>query len=215
MLIKRIICKVKDGQRDSFSEYQQQWSRLSSVKGFMGQLGGWKNKQPFVACVYAFWETRKAYEIFMEEVHDVIFSTFGQGSTYSSIDVDLYEEVGSVLKSVIEMRAVMRQSQYFRVSLGVLKGNKKAHFILQQEQIWNPGMAATAGMVGGTYAFSLKDKNHFLVLTGWKDEVYHHRYYVDRRFPDLYRSANSSEDVIRISADEFKVENAWRVLKDL
>ncbi|MCA1058878.1 YdbC family protein [Rossellomorea aquimaris] len=214
MLIKRINCKVNDDQRDAFSEYQQQWGRLSSVKGFMGQLGGWSNKQPNVACVYAFWETRKAYEIFMEEVHDMIFSTFGQGSTYSSIDVDVFDEVGSVLKTVNEMRAVIMQSQCVRISLVDLKGNKKEHFILQQEQIWNPGMAATAGMVGGTYAFSLKDKNHFLVLTGWKDEVYH-RYYVDRRFPDLYRSANPSEDVIRISADEFKVENAWRVLKDL
>jgi Domain of unknown function (DUF4937 len=163
MLIKRIICRVREDQKESFSKYQQQWNRLSSVKGFIGQFGGWKNGQPLTACVYAFWETRKDYDRFMEKVHDVIFLNSGQGSTYSSIDVRLYD--GNEL-GVMEEMSDLIESQYIRVSLGQVQQDKKLNFVKKQEEIWNPGMTAADGMMGGVYAFSLEEEDRFIVLTG-------------------------------------------------
>ncbi|WP_396265762.1 DUF4937 domain-containing protein [Halobacillus shinanisalinarum] len=41
MIIKRILCKVKEGQQAAFSQHQQEWQPIRKVEGFLGQLGGW------------------------------------------------------------------------------------------------------------------------------------------------------------------------------
>jgi hypothetical protein len=87
MILKRITCKVKEGQKEKFYEHQKQWKPLSEWKVFLGQIGGWSVKQPLTAYVYAFWENQADYDQFMEEEHDQIFVKSGQKSSYESIDV--------------------------------------------------------------------------------------------------------------------------------
>lgn len=91
MLIKSIRCQVADEKKESFSRGQTEWQLLSHVDGFLGQVGGWCEQDPNMAWIVAFWESRTAYQHFMKEVHDKIFLESGQGKTYSSIQVDLFE----------------------------------------------------------------------------------------------------------------------------
>lgn len=93
MFIKRISCRVKEDQTDVFSKSQEQWQSVNTIKGFLGQLGGWSIKNEFTACIFSFWENKDAYTYFMDNVHDGIFFNTNQSSTYLSIDVELFEEV--------------------------------------------------------------------------------------------------------------------------
>ncbi|WP_213371770.1 YdbC family protein [Mesobacillus boroniphilus] len=91
MLIKSIRCQVEEQKKDLFSKGQTQWEPLCYEIGFLGQLGGWCEKDPNKAWIIAFWENPSAYQQFMKEVHDRIFLDSGQGKTYSSIDVVFFE----------------------------------------------------------------------------------------------------------------------------
>ncbi|MGG1575111.1 DUF4937 domain-containing protein [Fictibacillus sp. NRS-1165] len=97
MLIKRISCKVIEGQMDSFYDSQKQWKSLSRVNGFIGQVGGWSKRHPLTASIYAFWESQGDYDFFMGEIHDQIFVQSRQGNTYSSIEVDMFQEEKRIL----------------------------------------------------------------------------------------------------------------------
>ncbi|WP_226673804.1 YdbC family protein [Rossellomorea aquimaris] len=211
MLIKRITCRVREYQKESFFESQKQWSRLHSVKGFIGQLGGWRYDPNLTACVFAFWETRKDYDLFMEKTHDEIFFDSAQGSTYSSIEVQLYEGFGSALNSAGEMSDLIRQSQYIRVTVGQGEEDKKENSDNTQEATWNSGRAGAQGLIGGTYAFSQQEVNQFLVLTGWKDEI-SYRKNLESDF-SLTSAEEPLKDFVEIKTEGMHVENAWRVLK--
>lgn len=91
MLIKSIRCQVEEQKKEFFSKGQTQWEPLSHMKGFLGQLGGWCEKDSNLAWIIAFWEYPSAYQQFMKEVHDRIFFDSGQGKTYDTISVDFFE----------------------------------------------------------------------------------------------------------------------------
>lgn len=94
LLVKYIRCEVEEEKRAAFSKAQGEWDRLSEVDGFLGQFGGWSGSGE--AVILAFWDSRQAYQYFMEHVHDTIFLENNQGKTYRSITVKLYE--GEVFK---------------------------------------------------------------------------------------------------------------------
>jgi len=94
LLFKYIRCEVEEEKRAAFSKVQEEWNRLSEVDGFLGQLGGWSESGE--AVILGFWESRQAYQHFMEHVHDTIFLENNQGKTYRSIAVTMYE--GEVYK---------------------------------------------------------------------------------------------------------------------
>lgn len=94
LLVKYIRCEVEEEKRAAFSKAQEEWNRLSEVDGFLGQLGGWSESGE--AVILGFWESRQAYQHFMEHVHDTIFLENNQGKTYRSIAVTMYE--GEVFK---------------------------------------------------------------------------------------------------------------------
>lgn len=176
MIIKKIACKVKENQKEIFYEHQKQWKSLSKVKGFLGQIGGWSIKQPLTACIYSFWENQTYYQKFMEEQHDQIFVNSGQEITYEAIDVSLYQEELKIPGSTDNIVNVLETGNYIRIFLSRVKEHKINHFVDMQKNIWNIGMQKSEGMLGGIFACSQKQKNEFLVLTGWKNEVYHQKY---------------------------------------
>jgi hypothetical protein len=89
LLFKYIRCQVEEEKRTAFSKAQEEWDRLSEVDGFLGQFGGWSGSGE--AIILAFWESSKAYQHFMEHIHDTIFLENNQWKTYRSITVTLYE----------------------------------------------------------------------------------------------------------------------------
>ncbi|MEH7108850.1 YdbC family protein [Bacillus sp. JJ1764] len=210
MMIKRISCTVKEGKRDIFYEYQKQWEPISKVKGFLGQVGGWCETQPLTACIYSFWESQTDYQYFMMEVHDRIYVNSGQESTCTSIDVNLFQEKLRMSGLEDHFVNVLRNGHFFRVTLSQVKEQKTEHFVEMQKKVWNLGMEKAEGMLGGTFAFSQKESNYFLVLTGWKSENLHQKY-IENDFPELLKTAKPKNDVLELTGEKFNVEEAWRV----
>lgn len=166
MIIKRILCEVNEGQKDTFYEEQKQWTPLSTVKGFLGQVGGWSKKHPLTAYVYSFWESQTHYDCFMQHIHDEIFIHSGQKETCTSIKVNLFQEKLSIPGIEEQMDKVLKNTNYIRVALAHVKEHKLPHFVEIQKKIWNAGMKKAEGVLGGTFAYSQKDSSHFLVLSG-------------------------------------------------
>ncbi|PLR85274.1 hypothetical protein CVD23_10015 [Bacillus sp. V33-4] len=56
LLVKWIRAEVPDDKREQFSEAQEQWAELRNLQGFLGQCGGWNQRNPSEACVIGFWK---------------------------------------------------------------------------------------------------------------------------------------------------------------
>ncbi|WP_169525223.1 YdbC family protein [Pseudalkalibacillus hwajinpoensis] len=102
MLIKNVICEVKEGHASSFSSGQERWKELKHCNGFIAQFGGWsQNKR--TATIIGFWLNRSSYNEFMKKYHDVIYEKTGQSGTFDSIHVVLEEnEVEKINKVTSE-----------------------------------------------------------------------------------------------------------------
>ena len=89
MLIKKIICKVREGQEATFSSGQEYWIELRNYEGFIAQYGGWAEEN--VAIIIGFWESTQSYNRFMNDGHDAIYLKTNQHGSMESIDVQLEE----------------------------------------------------------------------------------------------------------------------------
>lgn len=212
MIIKKISCNVKDEDKDLFYEHQKQWSSLSTMKGFLGQIGGWCTTPTYrlVACIYSFWDNSTNYNRFMEEHHDRIFKDLGQKKTYESININLFQDVIDIPGIENNIINILKRSNYIRISISIVKEDKIHHFVDTQKNVWNSGMQKSEGMIGGTFGSSLKTKNEFLVFTGWRRELYHQKY-MNEKFSQLYQKAQPKADVYKITGEQFRVEDCWRV----
>ncbi|MHA7138563.1 YdbC family protein [Rossellomorea arthrocnemi] len=208
MIIKVITCKVSEGSKEDFFEEQKIWKALSPLNGFLGQVGGWSNKEPLTACIFAFWENQEAYQYFMDKAHDEILLHSNQSSTYKSIDVTLYEESVTIPGTEKKIIYAIEDSKYVRVAMAQVKPDHVDHFIDMQKTIWNPGMMVAEGFLGGSFAISKKRMRDFLVFTCWENE----RFYVEKHFPVLVPATKMQTDVVEIKGEELVLEEAWRVL---
>ncbi|WP_299739261.1 YdbC family protein [uncultured Rossellomorea sp.] len=210
MMIKVITCKVSEERKEDFFEEQKIWKALSPLNGFLGQVGGWSDQDPSTACIFAFWENEEAYQYFMDNVHDEILLHSNQSSTYKSIDVSLYEESFTVPGSEKKITHVLEKAKYVRVARALVKPGHADHFIDMQKTIWNPGMSAAEGFLGGSFAISKKRVRDFLVFTCWGNERFHQ--IVEKHFPALVKETKMQTDVQEIMGEEVVLEEAWRVL---
>ena len=87
MLIKKVICHVKDGMDQTFSTGQERWADLRECKGFIAQYGGWSKDN--VANIIAFWNDYHSYDHFMNHDHDVIYKRTNQKESIESINVQV------------------------------------------------------------------------------------------------------------------------------
>lgn len=210
LLIKRILCEVKENQCQTFSEYQAQWKGLEDIPGFLGQIGGWNKKLPMNACIYTFWKNQESYEYFMKNVHDEVFNP-RQADTYSSIKIEMFEEEFNIEGLESNIESVLKKSQFFRVAICEVKEGRVANFLDTQKSVWNQGMLQTKTMLGGEVGSAVKDKNRFLIFSGWKNEEAHEQY-VQSYFPILKEKAQMELDLENISGEAFIVEKVWSVL---
>ncbi|WP_226678228.1 YdbC family protein [Mesobacillus jeotgali] len=157
MLIKSIRCQVDEQKKGLFSEGQTQWGPLGHMKGFLGQMGGWCEKEPNTAWILAFWENQSFYQQFMEEEHDRIFLDSGQGKTYDAISVDFFDmklkHQLQQLASVMETAEVLK-ADVFNSTLRISRENSSEETIL------------TANGINGHLESSLSDR--FQVEEAWR-----------------------------------------------
>lgn len=89
MLIKIIRCTTSETKKQLFSEAQTRWRKISDVKGFVAQFGGWNQNNPLEAVILGCWEDEAAYRRFMRDAHDEIYQYTSQTGTFDAIQVAL------------------------------------------------------------------------------------------------------------------------------
>ncbi|MED1557584.1 DUF4937 domain-containing protein [Bacillus paramycoides] len=205
MLLKTIFCKVEEEKREMFSEAQEKWRDLQHLDGFHGQFGGWNEDE---ACVYTLWEDRNAYQSFMNDAHDTIFLNSNQEGTYISCNIEMFQTLYDIAET--PLKDVITQGSFVRVAICDVKEGKEKHFSFIQETIWNKGMENANGLLGGVVGKSLKNENRYIVLTYWKNEMAHQNY-VEEIFPELYKLANTHEDIEEIKGKQVVCKEEWLV----
>ncbi|MGN4422955.1 DUF4937 domain-containing protein [Bacillus cereus group sp. MYBK30-1] len=205
MLLKTIFCKVEEEKREMFSEAQEKWRDLQHLDGFHGQFGGWNEDE---ACVYTLWEDRNAYQSFMNDAHDTIFLNSNQEGTYISCNIEMFQTLYDITET--PLKDVIIQGSFVRVAICDVKEGKEKHFSFIQETIWNKGTENANGMLGGVVGKSLKNENRYIVLTYWKNEMAHQNY-VEEIFPELYKLANTHEDIEEIKGKQVVCKEEWLV----
>ncbi|MFE1781340.1 YdbC family protein [Streptomyces sp. NPDC059506] len=201
MLVKWIRCTVQD--RDGFDRGQRQWAGLRGEPGFLGQGGGWSRGTAGVAHVFAFWESREAYEDFMAHSHDRFA---GPGAdTHRPPDVRLFEHRTDVK---VGFRARFEDADVLRVAHSRVRRERVEHFVLMQQKVWNPAMAGSPGMLRGVFAEGAGSE--FLVLSLW-DSANERAKYRPAGVERLRERAGTEDDVLSVAGDIVAVEQAWTV----
>ncbi len=210
MLIKLIQCRVSEDQRERFSRGQTQWCALSGCKGFCGQIGGWVVEDDGLAVIIGLWSDHDAYDTFMRDVHDRVLDVTGQRGTYDSIDVSLWDSVLSIPGSASSISAGIESAGAVRMAKCRVRPDRVAHFVEVQRTLWNPGMAASGGMLIGLFSESSGSEQEFLVCTLWQD-LDAHRRYRNGVFTDLRRQAEVDQDCERVEGWIVSVQHEWCV----
>lgn len=211
MLIKWVRCEVVD--RDAFDRGQRGWSALAGLPGFLGQCGGLasgpRSHSPTehrqsdastdVAHVFGLWRSEADHRAFLTGPHDRLAAD--QAGSYSAIEVRLFERVLDIGGGFPARGSVVRLA-HCRVRDG-----RRAHFEQAQASVWNPGMAAAPGMLGGVFAHG---DSGFLVLTSWESADHHRRYTTDV-FPDLFLRSGARDDLEAVAGAVIDLDPAWSV----
>jgi Domain of unknown function (DUF4937 len=87
MIIKKVICHVKDGMDQTLSARQERWAALRECKGFIARYAGWSKDN--VANIIAFWNDYQSYVHFMNLDHDLIYKRTNQKESIESIKVQV------------------------------------------------------------------------------------------------------------------------------
>lgn len=209
MLIKWIVCNVPEEKREAFSQAQQQWSVLRNVPGFVAQFGGWNAADPVEACIVGLWEDRDSYTVFMEKFHDGIYASAGQKETFDRIDVTVMEEIVPVGHFEALRTGGWMEAELIRVADCRVQPGKAEHFLRMQQEVWNPAMEQTDGMLGGVFAGDMSERR-FLTFTWWRNGELHEAY-VKNHVANLREQAQLDQDIERIVGYKVRCEPRWRV----
>ncbi|APS18756.1 MULTISPECIES: YdbC family protein [Streptomyces] len=201
MLVKWIRCSVVD--RHGFERGQRKWAGLVGEPGFRGQSGGWSRTRPKVAHVFAFWENRVFYDSFMARGHDRLAA--GQSGMFRDMQVTLFERRFDV-KTGFEPH--FAEADVVRVAHSRVHEDRAEHFVLMQQQVWNPAMAGSPGMLRGV--FGEAPGNEFLALSLWKSSAERGKYRAAGA-ERLAARAQTETDVIELTGDVVELEPSWTV----
>lgn len=122
MLVKKIVCDVKEGQQKDFDQAQRQWKSLSDIDGFLGQIGGWCGRK---AIIIAFWKDRDTYHYFMSHEHDTLIYENHQKETYRDISIVLWESASEIHKEILDQAISISIEEDKSTKATVIPLNKK------------------------------------------------------------------------------------------
>ncbi|MBN2909952.1 YdbC family protein [Polycladomyces sp. WAk] len=209
MLIKWIVCHVPEENREFFSQAQQQWSALRDVPGFVAQFGGWNAADPAEACIVGLWKDRDSYTAFMEKIHDEIYVSGRQQETFDRIAVTIMEEILPVGHLERLCLGGWMEAELIRVADCRVLPGREDHFLQMQQEVWNPAMEQTDGMLGGVFAGDVSARR-FLTITWWKSAKLH-RAYVKNHVANLREQAQLDLDIEQLVGYEVWCKPSWRV----
>ncbi|MFE9727614.1 YdbC family protein [Streptomyces sp. NPDC005794] len=201
MLVKWIRCTVSD--RRGFERGQRKWAGLLDEPGFRGQSGGWSRGQPEVAHVFAFWDSRVFYDSFMARGHDRL--AVAQSGMYKDMQVKLFEYRFDVKTGFAPH---FTDADVVRVAHSRVHEDRVDHFALMQQQVWNPAMAGSPGMLRGV--FGEAPGHEFLVLSMWQSSAERGKYRPEG-VARLSARAEIERDVVSLTGDVVQLDPSWTV----
>lgn len=218
MLIKLIVCRVRNVTRNRFAEGQRCWSALAGVDGFLGQVGGWQPAKPTAittssdntAVIVGIWRDEAAYDHFMRGIHDSIYDESGQRGSYSAIDVSKWRRRFDIPGERITMPEAIAEAALLRVARCTVRPERVDHFLDVQQGLWNPAMAAAGGVLAGVFSVGETDPQQFLVCTIWRSVDAHARYATED-LPRLREDSEVETDCCGLTGYAVPVEPAWIV----
>lgn len=211
MLVKFIRCRVAAEHADAFSDAQSVWSEMAGTAGFLGQTGGWAEEPDDAtrtACIVAVWQHPAAHAMFMRDGHDAIVERTGQLDLITSLDVTLFD-VMFTMNATADPTAITN-AHLLRIADCHVQLQRQGTFVRAQQEIWNPAMAETSGMVQGFFSRDQQAAGHFLVTSWWSD-VESHAAYVRDTQPRLREQAQPDQDVRSLTGWAISLEEAWRI----
>lgn len=211
MLVKWIVCDVKNEMRGLFSTAQEKWGAISKCPGFLGQLGGWDEKNKQEACILSLWKDKYSVDLFSDEVHDSITETNAQSRTYDSIYVEYFESQLPMPGQCEDLLDAFDKGEFIRVAECSVKSENIEHFYKAQKDVWIPGMQSSQGMLGGFFNRGIKVPEQFLVTTLWKNKE-HHDHYSNTKVPLFRKEADVSSDLTSIRGRFVHLDPKWVVL---
>ncbi len=219
MFVKWIVCRVMPEQRQAFSSSQEKWAALTGTDGFIAQLGGWNSSDPFEACIMGIWSDAEHYRHFMENVHDTIYEKSGQKETYHSIDISFYRKVMDIPGEARDFQSSIMGAKWLRMANPLIYRERVRHFEEVQKKVWNPGMAAAGGMLGGVFARAEEVEQYcekqmvirYLTASLWENDEAHMNY-VRNHFPLLNLKAEVGRDIQHIEGKLVRLVETWSVL---
>lgn len=153
--------------------------------------------------MFAFWENRVFYDSFMARAHDQLAAA--QSGTYSDIQVKLFECRFDV-KTGFEPH--FTDADVVRVAHSTVHEDRVEHFTLMQQQVWNPAMAGSPGILRGV--FGEAPGHEYLVLSMWQSSAERGKYRpgsIER----LSQRAQTEDDVAALTGDVVQLESSWTV----
>lgn len=215
MLAKLIDCSVKDNKRSSFSKAQEAWQQTSQAKGFLGQVGGW-DKVSSHGIILACWLDSDSLDAFMSSLHDEIAATNKQQQTYERCDV-AYLELEMRIASHPQVSPegpsgpTREETKFIHLAFCDMGLDNRQTFLVKQRRIWNPGLSACKGMLGGYVWRSLDAAGRFVVMTCWESEHRYFDYKIDV-FPGLKQAAGSDDTGCSMRGAQLVLDKSWRVV---
>lgn len=210
MLLKWIVCDVLPENRRAFHEAQLAWRSIRDASGLVAQVGGW-SVTSYDACILSVWEDGAGYGRFREHLHDAIVDRNAQSLTYDSIDVSHANVTLPMGGEAASLGDAAERARLLRVADCRVDAARRDRFIQSQREIWEPGMAATTGQLGGAFSEVEGDAERFLVTTLWRDEE-SHECYVEERLPRLRARARPNEDLSVILGWRVRLVTEWAII---
>ncbi|WP_299005130.1 DUF4937 domain-containing protein [uncultured Shewanella sp.] len=178
------------------------------------------------AMLLAFWHDMPAIEDFMVSKHDLIAHNNQQAQTYEaclvhylSLELSLNDLAlqQSLQQAIIDFNAInINDIGFIRIADCTLKTDEhewaEHAFFQDQIHVWNPAMQACEGMLGGAVARFQKEKNRFLVISFWQNELCHHKY-CQGAFKAAKRQVNLAAYMDKLTGHYIVIEPKWHIEK--
>jgi quinol monooxygenase YgiN len=211
MFIKWITCEVTLEDKPKFSKAQEKWSATSEVSGFLGQIGGWDERNLTSACILSFWKDQESYALFMMETHDPIEKYSRQNLLYNMLVVDFFNPLSSISENTSNLNALLNSSKHLRVADCTVKSHRISHFKEVQTSVWIPSMKKAEGMLGGHFSLDDNNNSRFMISTLWDSSFIHDKYRTEQ-LPALYTKTEVMNDLEEITDWSVMLEPSWLVL---
>lgn len=213
MVVKWIVCDIKNNLKKEFSVAQEQWMETQNAIGFIGQVGGWDMENKNTACIISFWENEKFLKLFMENIHDKIFFSNKQYEYYNSIDVEYFNSLfgmGTKSSSLIDL---LSNAKLLRIEIWKVKQDKIEYFEMVKKNVWFPEMKKVKGKLGGFCSKAESDSLRYLVSAFW-DNTGDYKSYMERELQGHKVNPDTKNDINQITGRQILLVDSWKIIKN-